>query len=94
MQEIAIAAWVGGGRRDANRRIDAMVRELGWVRCRLPDGSRQWVREGHFLALRAENPGYRRSGARKKVARMRMSAERRTEIARMGGLARRSECSV
>lgn len=97
LQIAAIATWQfpDGGTPQANcvrRWADQTLRAMGFCRVRIPNCStRRWMNERQYwyeLATGQRELGYR-AGSRGKIsARLKVSPERRKEIARLGGLAR------
>jgi hypothetical protein len=88
----AAVAWELAGEplravvRAAKREWDRLLRELGYCRATI-GGRRRWLHETTYWALPVR--GYRQTGGeRKRAARLKVTSERRREIARMGGLAR------
>lgn len=78
-----------------HRWCDETLRALGYCRVRMPDGSRHWMRGTRYwweIETGQRSLGYRQmGGAAKRAARLKVSPERRREIARLGALARRRE---
>ena len=85
-QIVWVVALEGGDDAALQRALRRAARDYGIVRPRI-DPIR-WAQRFQHAQRRSRSTGYRRSSERHRAARMKVSAARRREIARMGGLAR------
>ena len=93
LQEIALIMWKSPNNfnwRELRSALDKLARKHGYVRAKLDDGTRRWMTDQEYLDHIRSSKGYRHAkGKLKRDARMKVSPERRREIARMGAKAKR-----